>query len=148
MPTAGTWVGVSATVAWRWQRRRWWWWTFTFQLVLRHIAGNTGVQYVTRVPPRVSTQSVAQGNRPRVWLTQLRLFPSSLPSRLKQNKLVWLGNVEDIRFCCCSCRRCSCCCCCCFFCSIFQPLVVDLAWLPRGETRGLSNTGTFWTTYG
>jgi hypothetical protein len=25
----------------------------------------------------------------------LRLFPSSLPSRLKQNKLVWLGNVED-----------------------------------------------------
>ena len=69
---------------------------FTFQLVLRHIAGNTGVQYVTRVPPRVSTQSVAQGNRPRVWLTQLRLFPSSLPSRLKQNKLVWLGNDEDM----------------------------------------------------
>ena len=69
---------------------------FTFQLVLRHIAGNTGVQYVTRVPPRVSTQSVAQGNRPRVWLTQFRLFPSSLPSRLKQNKWVWLGNVEDM----------------------------------------------------
>ena len=68
---------------------------FTFQLVLRHIAGNTGVQYVTRVPPRVSTQSVAQGNRPRVRLTQLRLFPSSLPSRLKQNKWVWLGNVES-----------------------------------------------------